>query len=108
MEHAFATFRQATAAEASENERIQQSIERLRQQLQECEEMHNKAIMSDACFDTVHRSLCSELQIKEEELANTAKAITIGGDSLGQYRKAMMFVLRSVAEGCSRKRPRVH
>ena len=108
MEHAFATFRQATAAAASENERIQQSIERLRQQLQECEEMHNRAIMSDACFDTVHRSLCSELQIKEEELANTAKAITIGGDSLGQYRKAMMFVLRSVAEGCSRKRPRVH
>lgn len=84
MERAFAMFRQATAAETSENERIQQSIERLRQQLQECEEMHTRAIMSDACFDTVHRSLGSELQAKEDELAKTEKAITIGEDSLSR------------------------
>ena len=107
MEQAFMVCSEASAAEAPEHERITQHLQRLRQQLKECQEMHDRAIMSDVCFEVVHRGLSSELQSKEQQLASTAQAITIGEDSVRRYKKALMFVLKSVAEGCSRKRPRI-
>lgn len=69
--------------------------------------MHQQALLSDTCFQSVLNSLSSELQAKEAKLTTIKQAITSSENPLRQYKEALMLVLKSVAEGCSRKRPRV-
>lgn len=80
----------------------QHHIQRIRQQLNECKEMYKLEMMSGECFENVNRAMSSELLAKEEQLARTQQD---GG--MERYKKSLMFVLKSVANGCSRKRPRV-
>lgn len=98
---------EASAAEEPEHERLTQYTQQIHEQLQQCKEMHQLGMMSNACFQAVSQGLTRELEAKEKQLADTAKAITMGKDSLRRYKKALMYVLKSVAEGCSRKRPRM-
>ena len=102
---------EANAAEVAEHQqtkqRLQQFCSQLRQQLQGYKEAHIQGVMSDMCFQTVYHSLSSELKAKEEKLTAACEAIESANNPTSQFKEALMWVLKSVAEGCSRKRPRV-
>ena len=84
-----------------------QFCKQLRQQLQESQNSHRQGIMSDLCYQTVTQSLSCELKAKEDQLVGVCEAIKSAKDPESQFNEAMMLVLKSVAAGCSRKRPRV-
>lgn len=111
MSQAYTLGDEANAAEMAEHIKTKQSLlqfcNQIRQQLQDCKESHKQGIMSDICFQTVDQSLSRELKAKEEKLAAACQAITGAEDPMCRYKEALMLVLKSVAEGCSRKRPRV-
>ena len=95
------------ASRQTEKKSLVESCQRIVQQLHSCNDMHKQALISDTCFQTVLQGLTSELQVKEAKLASIQQDIDTGKDPLALYREALMTVLKSVAEGCSRKRPRV-
>lgn len=111
MNKAMTVCSEANAAEMSEHqqtrERLLQFCKQLRQQLQESQDSHRQGIMSDLCYQTVTQSLSCELKAKEEQLVGVCEAIKSAKDPESQFNEAMMLVLKSVAAGCSRKKPRV-
>ena len=95
------------ASRQTEKRSLVESCQRITQQLHSCNDMHKQALIGDTCFQTVLQGLTSELQSKEAKLASIQQDIDTSKDPLALYREALMMVLKSVAEGCSRKRPRV-
>lgn len=100
---------EANTAEVAEHkqtkQRLQQFCSQLRQQLQGYKEAHIQGVMSDVCFQTVYHSLSCELKAKGEKLSAACEAIESAENPKSQFKEALMWVLKSVAEGCSRKRP---
>lgn len=98
---------EANAAEVAEHQQTKQMLQQfcmqLRQQLQGYKEAHTKGVMSDMCFQTVYHSLSSELKAKEEKLTAACEAIESAENPKSQFKEALMWVLKSVAEGCSRE-----
>lgn len=89
-------------------QKLLQSCQYIQQQIENAKLRHQQADIDDTCFQTVHQALSSELQAKESKLAGTDHV----KDPMGQYKEAMMFVVKTVEQGCSkcwtrRKRPRV-
>lgn len=95
------------AQRLAEKQSLVESCQRIKQQLQNCDDMYQQSLISDTCFQTVLQGLTSELQVKEAKLASIQQAINISEDPLALYKETLMLVLKSVAENCSRKRPRV-
>lgn len=96
-----------SAQRQTERQNLLQACERITDQVQNCIDMHKKALIGDPCFQTVHQGLTSELRVKQHKLAIIEQAIATSTNPVGQYKEALMMVLKLVAEGCSRKRPRV-
>ena len=93
--------RDASTASEIEQTRLKLRCQQIRKQLKRVDEIYQQGRFSEDCFDVLQRSQRRELRATEEKLASFEP-----GD-LWRYKEGLFFVLKSVAEGCNRKRPRV-
>lgn len=93
-----------TRTHRNKKETLLESVSQIQKQLSNSAQMFKQAFISAACHQNLQDELHSKLATHKDQLASIEQAIASLQNECLNDKEAMMFVLKTVAEGCGKRR----